>query len=235
MPRKTKAQHERDRTKWLRYRQNLIKTSSVYREDFNKAYKGYLIQNYPGIDLEDCDLWMHPDEKENFVTGWSEEAYQLAEKWNLLHPWDPEGDEPPWPSNKPIGKIIARLKKQIDLEQIRNHHINLPPYSPSPNRFLLLEIDLHHTKKDIRTWFDHVLDHYWGFAGPPQELKLRGPEIEELPFKVYEMKESGKSLLEITYELFPELEGANPNYNPVAKQRYEEVRRAYQKAVRLSK
>jgi hypothetical protein len=30
------------------------------------------------------------------------------------------------------------------------------------------------------------------------------------------MKNSGKSLLEITLELFPDLEGADPNYNPVA-------------------
>jgi hypothetical protein len=49
------------------------------------------------------------------------------------------------------------------------------------------------------------------------------------------MKNSGKSLLEITLELFPDLEGADPNYNPAAKRRYEEVRRAYQKAQKLLK
>jgi hypothetical protein len=194
-----------------------------------------LNQKYPGIDLDDCDLLMEPDERESFVAGGSGEAFDLAGKWNLLHPWDPEGDDPPWPANKRIGRVIARQKQPVDLEQIRNHRIEFTTHFPSPNRFILLEIDLHHTKEEIRAWFGHILDHYWKFAGPPESLKVRGAKIDELSFLVYELKKSGKSLLEITHELFPGLEGADPNYNPTAKRRYEQVRRAYQKAQKLLK
>jgi hypothetical protein len=115
-------------------------------------------------------------------------------------------------------------------------------------RFIQIEIDLFKPKKQIVAEIDMQielhLDEVDGFRleeslsntkdGPSYRgIKARGLTSDTLYLKVYHMHhDQGKSLLQITRQLFPNVAKEDPNIDPEAKRCYELVRRAYSKAVR---
>jgi hypothetical protein len=152
-------------------RKYLIENPEGYRRDFDKAFKKYLMTGYPeGLDPEDCDNRFHPLFREDFPD--SPEGLKLAIKYRLQRAWDPDGDDPPSPSNLSSVRVIRCQDDRIWPNQIRKDSIiNLAPYNLF-GRFLILEIDLSYPRReinaDVKAWVDQET----------KELKISGPHHE---------------------------------------------------------
>jgi hypothetical protein len=103
----------------------------------------------------------------------------------------------------------------------------------TPRRYLLVEIDLHNPKQQIRHLLRRLIDHYWKRINPPKSTRARGPSYDDFCLIVDEMRMAGQNFAEITRELFPETRGKNLNNDPSSKSLYERVKRAFKKAKKL--
>lgn len=152
-------------------RKYLTENPEVYRREFDEAFKKYLMRKYPeGLDPEDCDNRFHPLFRENFPD--SPEGRELAIKYSLQDAWDPDGDDPPSPVILSSVRVIRRQDDRIWLNQIQKDSIiNLPPYKHF-GRFLIVEIDLSYSRREInaslKAWVDFET----------KELKITGPHHE---------------------------------------------------------
>jgi hypothetical protein len=159
--RKTPAQIYAERRQRIEERREfLIENLEVYQRDFDETFKNYLMRKYPeDLDPEDCDNKFHPLFRENFPE--SPEGLELAIKYSLNRAWDPDGDDPPSPSNFSSVRVIRRQDDRIWRNQIQKDSIiNLPPYKYF-GRFLIVEIDLSYPRREINTdimaWVDQEL------------------------------------------------------------------------------
>jgi hypothetical protein len=169
---KTIAQIEAARRQKIKERQKVLTENlEVYQRDFDEAFKKYLTRKYPeGFDPEDCDNRFNPHYREEFT--WSPEGRELAIKYSLNRVWNPDGDDPPSPSNFSSVRVIRRQEDRIWLNQIlKDSIINLPPHREF-GRFLIVEIDLSYPRReinaDIKAWMNQET----------KELKISGPQWE---------------------------------------------------------
>jgi len=133
----------------------------------------------------------------------------------------------PGPKLRPFGsKISPPLKKEF---------VPLEPFKKN-GRHLLIDIDLHAPKERILAEIEFLIKIHK--VTIKTETPKRGITISRnqcSPFKVYKMVKSGKSRLQVTWEIFPQTSGNDPNYDDETKRVYEKVRRAYSKAENLIK
>lgn len=170
---KTDAQIEADRKQKIEARRRyLIENPEAYQRDFDEAFKNYLTKRYPelGLDPEDCDNRFDPHYREDFT--WSPEGRELAIKYSLDRAWDPDGEDPPSPSNFSSVRVIRSQDDRIWPNQIREDSIIKLAPSKTFGRFLIVEIDLSYPRReinaDLKAWVDHET----------KELKITGPRHE---------------------------------------------------------
>jgi hypothetical protein len=232
MSKKSKAQQEKELQQQICERQFVIMEGPDYDEDFNLALIKYIERKYPDYDC--YDLFGDPEVREAFCSNWPEEAFDLAKKWKILNPYDPEGDDQPWPGFEQPTRLIARQEKPISIDEIRNRRIEFTPSHKGEH--LLIEINLRNSKNDIKASVERIVNQYWHRVDPPQETKVRGPEYDDLPLVVYYMIEAGKDFKTITYELFPDLNEMNgEKLDKEFSKRYQQIIRAKDKALEFIK
>jgi hypothetical protein len=129
----------------------LMENREVYQRDFDEAFQEYLMREYPELDSEDCDNRFDPYYREGFIGGWSQEAIDLSFEYSLVHVWDPDGDEPPYPV---VYNAVRKIRCQDDriwLNQIKKDRIvNLSP-SKLFGRLLIGAIDLSKPRRQIHS------------------------------------------------------------------------------------
>lgn len=249
---KTCDQIYAERRQRIEERRELLKENpEVYQRDFGEAFKNYLMRKYPeDLDPEDCDNKFHPLFMENFPE--SPEGLELAIKYSLNRAWDPDGGDPPSPSNSSSVRTIRHQDDRIWLNQIQKDSIiNLPRYEHF-GRFLIVEIDLSYPRREINADLKSLVNH------ETKELKiteLKNGSHHELverpeprnrdssytykPMEVWKMVEGKRGTFnkpesEILAQLAKELcesEGWNKTYgnfedDPVSEERVKYKRRA---------
>jgi hypothetical protein len=223
---KTHAQIEAERKQKAEERRKyLIENLKVYQRDYDEALKPYLTSM--GLDPEDCDNRFDPESREKFT--WSPEGRELAIKYSLNRAWDPDGEDPPSPAIFSSVRVIRCQDDRIWLNQIREDSIiNLPP-SKVFGRFLIAEIDLSYTRREIKADIMALVDieiKKLKITGPHWEL-VRRPESRDRdssytykPMEVWKMVEEkrgtfnrpeGKILSQLARELC-ESEGWDESY-----------------------
>ena len=209
-----------------------------YREKFEKVYGEYLTRTYGPEDVEKhwYDVRAVIMSSKNpfhslLETTWGDfaktpEATELYKEFALRWPWPPDIF---FPDN--VIFVDERAVNFIGDRPVKNGE---DPFLKN-KRFINVSIDLYKPKKQIMTEINQLTDFMLEYA--KEELpkkKVRGVAVDSLPFVVYDMHHrEGKSLLQITYKLFPDVHGEDPNIDPAAKRCYAKVTRAYQKAKKL--
>ncbi len=263
MPKKTPAQMEEERLRKLTFHQKSISQNPAYRREFIEAFRNYLVKKYPGHapepfmdDREErisfTQSWC--PEAFDLTLKWKLQVPWDPDDVEPPHP----GLMPPGrivncqvnplaseqiregrielskPRIEEVGERYFNfrvLERDLDLVVRREKSKRL---LESPEcRYLLLEIDLHNPKKEIRHWLNRVVDLHWKRADVRPSLKVRGPELDDFILKVQSLEMAGKSPEEITRELYPETIGKSLSADAQAKSRYEKVRRASKKWKRL--
>jgi len=174
---KTHGQIEAERKQKVEERRRyLIENPSVYRKDFDEAFKTYLTRKYPeGLDPEDCDVRFDPHFRKEFTEDRSQEVKDLCLQYNLGHPWDPDGDDPPDTFIGSVARPIHCQDDKIWLNQIQEGSIiDLLPYKVL-GRFLIVEIDLSNPRRQIEADIMGLVDIH------RKKLKTSGSHHELVP------------------------------------------------------
>jgi hypothetical protein len=99
----------------------------------------------------------------------------LSFEYNLVHVWDPDGDEPPYPAPWNAARIIRCQDERFLLNQNKkNIIINLPPYKVF-GKFLIVEINLSKSKRQIATDIMSMLNFH------KQKIKILCSQRELFP------------------------------------------------------
>jgi len=97
-------------------------------------------------------------------------------------------------------------------------------------KLLHIVVNLNATKKEILAWVGSYIDKLK--RGHP-----RGVSISDTQriFQIYDMRQEGKTLLQITREFHPHIKDKSPAIDPEAKSLYKNVLDAYRKAAKIIK
>lgn len=227
----------------------LIRTKS-YRRLVEEAFTKWAKE--VNLDLNQCDL---STARGRFFAEPNYQSSMLANKLKIPYLFDPDmeipkvavltktvrsirrqdtkfhvEEAPPDPSIqlRPIGSKISPTSKK--------EFVPLEPFKKD-GRYLLAEIDLLAAKGKIVAEIEFLINVHklTVKTSPPKQKVHVSSKHKQSPFRIYNMVKSGKSIIEITWELFPEVNEMNPNYDEKTKRYYEEVRRLYNKAEKLIK
>lgn len=133
----------------------------------------------------------------------SPQGESLAHRWGLAEAWHYDCPDFPIPLKYCPVRLIS-----------------------SPKGLLRLEIDLTRPKDELRKWFEYQINQF-----KPREGRGKDKD-PEFPFKVFDLMEQGKTIWQITCDLFPEVVEQDRRVDKEAKRRYVQVKRAFEKAVK---
>jgi hypothetical protein len=209
----------------LKDRENALRRNELYRQEWQRAFDDYLSTLPPTQAQEPGILRREP-----FL--YSSQAQELALRWEINfapHPDDVSLWGHPDTLFKDQGWAVD-IVRHGNAVVCPNGTVDLTPHLED-KRYLTLKIDLWKPKIQATKEISYLLDGYLTLIG---KKKTRGPALDELPWRVWDMHHKEMmSLLAITRRLFPEVEDQNPNTDPSVKKRYEQVREAYNKAKEL--
>jgi|Deesub1362A_J573_1020465.scaffolds.fasta_scaffold00319_14 hypothetical protein len=195
-----------------------LKRSSKYRKDYKK-YEDYLkkkgIIDYSLIDI------ITP------IFKLSSEGHKLCKKYKILYPFNP--DNPP-KNGTDTAKISMPAVFPLPLRVKRSgeHFFGL-----EDARFLNVKIDISRTlsdiQKDIKTLYHSYSKQ---IKVPKRNRDLDLPKGKTI-WDIYDMRKQGKTILQITKDIFRITE--SPSNDAIAKSKYRIIERAYNKAKKLIK
>jgi hypothetical protein len=216
---------------WQKERMRLeaIKRAPTYIRLFDEALNAFLKTKCgPDVDLD--VLRDNTEDRKEFLN--SIPALLLAAQCNLPTLLDPQTEIPfeyavPPPRS---ATVIHRQGEPTDSNTIANKHCILNTYDPK-GRYLVIEVDLDRSLGDIR-WYLELILKYNTFDKDGLQ-RIRGDAASPFCFKVYDKISAGSPALQVMYDEFPKTDGLQPTYDQDAKNCYEKIRRAQQKAQRL--
>jgi hypothetical protein len=239
------AAAEREKQK-LHY-EALIRTES-YRSLVDKAFTTWAKAG--NLDFNQCEV---ATARERFFAEPNLEASLLANNLKIPYLFDPDKELPEVAVSMSAVRTIRRQDPKFLVEETppapgiklrpidskisppsKKEFVPLKPFKKN-GRYLLTEIDLHATKEKILAEIEFLIKIHKTTVetSTPQQKIYVSSKHKHSPFKIYDMAKTDKNLIQITWELFPEVNGINPNYDEDSKKHYEEIRRLHSKAKNL--
>lgn len=244
-PFKDLAKAEREKQK-LHY-EALVRTES-YGRLVEKAFTRWAKE--VNLDLNQCGL---ATAREQFFAEPNLEASELANNLGIPYLFDPGKELPEIGGSMKSVRTIRRQDPKFFVEETppapginlrpmdskispKKEFVPLKPFKKN-GRHLLVEIDLHSPKERLISEIEFLIEIHKVVVKtlPPKHRTHVLSKHKHYPFNIYDIAKSGKDLIHITWELFPDINGINPNYDDNTKKHYEEVRRLYLKAEALIK
>jgi hypothetical protein len=212
--------------KKLRQKLEAVKRTSTYRRLFDHYLDQYLNRVY-GADADLLPLRADPEVRRKFAS--EIEGHLLAVECQIPTAVDPDAETPevsdpampirtvPYPNPGKRVPYRDRILKDC--------------------RFAMVEVDLTFPRERLRAEFDFLLAFIWPLA-ERKGREARGPGLEELAFKVYDLHQAGTSLYKITQQIYGrEIRahpgGASPSQNPEIRKFFARITRAFHKAETL--
>jgi hypothetical protein len=228
-------------------RWEVLRRDKCYQDDRRVAYEAFLSRVIP----EDREA-NSPDTNALFYT--SPEGLEVAHKYNLMLPFDPEDDLgfEGWGTGKEYTISLGVFADESAIDIIPHFAVPVSVHDRGPtrdssilrdNRFLFLAIDLQKPKQEIMMEFERHLEAYLSKIsdnkgivtkhgkrgrGTATDFYLETDIGKVSIFKIWDMNKKGlKSPWKITQELFPEVIGTS--YQPYSSNYKPETRAVWSK------